>query len=592
MRRRLLISAMTLFLGVSLPGCQLLLDLLSGGGGAEDILSPGGDVTVRLENHSGFKVIVDAKYTSGQTQVRTTTRVLEGDGPGKDDTILATRTEFLDITAKLDPSVDPAALARTNLSPGEVLALGHFEWGVDFHDNEVFVFIIPAINVPPTDIVDCDGDGISDADELAACETGDLSCQDCNGNGIPDGCDLASETSQDCQPNGIPDECDIGELVPAIVPSAAISEPRALEPFLTTPLGESLTPQDLVNQLIGDGVSVSNVQYHGDPLAAGSFIGGLDVVGFNSGIVLSSGKVSSIPGPNTVDNRTYNFEREGDSDLDNLLDDKQFQTNDAAVLEFDFSCEVNNVIQFHYVFSSEEYNEFIESSYNDVFAFFLNGENIAMVPGTFSTPVAIQTINCGATPGTTDGPNCNLFVNNACYDIPPGTYPCAGERNTEMDGLTVTLTATGTIRPGTNHIKIAIADTSDFDLDSAVFLQGVSFVCQAPRGACCDYQKGFCIDEVLEQDCNSKFQTWSAGITCEELGPPCAPVPQGACCMAEAYCVDTTAANCYKLGGCYLGDEQECASATCTNGLSVDCDSDGVPDECKATSQPAEPVGD
>ena len=33
--------------------------------------------------------------------------------------------------------------------------------------------------------------------------------QDCNGNGIPDADDIAAGTSQDCNGNGIPDECEI-----------------------------------------------------------------------------------------------------------------------------------------------------------------------------------------------------------------------------------------------------------------------------------------------------------------------------------------------------------------------------------------------
>ncbi|MHC4696266.1 MAG: CARDB domain-containing protein, partial [Planctomycetota bacterium] len=36
------------------------------------------------------------------------------------------------------------------------------------------------------------------------------SSADCNANGIPDECDLASGTSEDCQTNGIPDECELG----------------------------------------------------------------------------------------------------------------------------------------------------------------------------------------------------------------------------------------------------------------------------------------------------------------------------------------------------------------------------------------------
>ena len=32
--------------------------------------------------------------------------------------------------------------------------------------------------------------------------------QDCNGNGIPDACDIANGTSLDLNSNGIPDECE------------------------------------------------------------------------------------------------------------------------------------------------------------------------------------------------------------------------------------------------------------------------------------------------------------------------------------------------------------------------------------------------
>ena len=37
----------------------------------------------------------------------------------------------------------------------------------------------------------------------------DPSCLDCNGNTIPDGCDIDSGTSGDCNANGVPDDCDI-----------------------------------------------------------------------------------------------------------------------------------------------------------------------------------------------------------------------------------------------------------------------------------------------------------------------------------------------------------------------------------------------
>ncbi|MFZ4722392.1 MAG: thrombospondin type 3 repeat-containing protein [Phycisphaerales bacterium] len=90
---------------------------------------------------------------------------------------------------------------------------------------------------------DCDGDGVSDADEIAAGTANDAdgngvpdTCQpdcngngspdayelsinavpDCNGNGRPDSCDIAAGSSQDSNSNGIPDECELtsARLVP------------------------------------------------------------------------------------------------------------------------------------------------------------------------------------------------------------------------------------------------------------------------------------------------------------------------------------------------------------------------------------------
>ncbi|MEE9296705.1 MAG: thrombospondin type 3 repeat-containing protein [Phycisphaerae bacterium] len=55
---------------------------------------------------------------------------------------------------------------------------------------------------------DCNGNGIPDD-----CDIADGTSQDCNSNGIPDDCDIANGTSQDCNGNGIPDECDIASGV-------------------------------------------------------------------------------------------------------------------------------------------------------------------------------------------------------------------------------------------------------------------------------------------------------------------------------------------------------------------------------------------
>ena len=59
--------------------------------------------------------------------------------------------------------------------------------------------------------LDTDGDldilaGIAEENKVVWFEQSDL---DCNGNGVPDACDIADFTSQDCNLNGIPDECEI-----------------------------------------------------------------------------------------------------------------------------------------------------------------------------------------------------------------------------------------------------------------------------------------------------------------------------------------------------------------------------------------------
>lgn len=57
-------------------------------------------------------------------------------------------------------------------------------------------------------VADCDGDGVPDSCELRSGTTGD-----CNLNGIPDNCDIASGLSRDNDQNGIPDRCDGGRQV-------------------------------------------------------------------------------------------------------------------------------------------------------------------------------------------------------------------------------------------------------------------------------------------------------------------------------------------------------------------------------------------
>lgn len=237
-------------------------------------------------------------------------------------------------------------------------------------------------------------------------------------------------------------------------------EPRVLLSLSVTDL-TTLTAHQLAQSLVGAGVQISDAVFTGADVAAGSFTGGLsEGLGVDSGVMLSTGDIANAIGPNDADNKGQSNNSNGDTDLDALV--PGYSTNDAAVLEFDF-VPTQSTLSFQYVFASEEYNEYVDSSYNDVFGFFVNGQNIALIPGT-TTPVAINNLN--------NSSHSAYFRDNDYgdhNDNPP--YP------TQFDGFTSTLQAVANVTAGqTTHIKLAIADAGDSALDSGVFLAGASFV--------------------------------------------------------------------------------------------------------------------
>jgi len=222
---------------------------------------------------------------------------------------------------------------------------------------------------------------------------------------------------------------------------------------------DSLTPEQLIANLLGSGVTVSNISYSGTDVSAGTFTGGDGIVGFEAGLVLSTGTIANVPGPNNSDSIGRVNGQPGDIDLDNLL--MNYFTEDATVLEFDFVPDTD-VLSFQYVFASDEYNEYVDQGYNDVFGFFLNGVNVATLPD--GTPVTIDNINLNS--------HADLYINNDPSDGVPSV-------NIEMDGLTKVLSVEASVNPGvTNHMKLAIADVGDSSYDSNIFLRANSFAAE------------------------------------------------------------------------------------------------------------------
>ena len=206
----------------------------------------------------------------------------------------------------------------------------------------------------------------------------------------------------------------------------------------------------------------------------------------DEGIILSSGSPLHMNTQDKDDQTTRHGEG-GDWDLKKTVDDSNGKNNaihDACVLQFDFRCLGGEGyiphIEFKYIFGSEEYYEYVTSVFNDVFGFYLNGENIAKLPttDTNSSVVSINNVNYaknkkyfhGNDPGT--GWQTEMDPNAPDTEV---VYPTI-----EMDGFTDTLTALGTPDDNVNEwntIKLAVGDVGDNILDSWVVLQSASFTC-------------------------------------------------------------------------------------------------------------------
>ena len=271
----------------------------------------------------------------------------------------------------------------------------------------------------------------------------------------------------------------IGRVVLGVLATACLWAPLAgaagsnPNETVTTAVSSAAVAQSLV----GPGVAISNVQYSGAGDARGTFVfTDATVLGIAQGVILSSGNANDAVGPNTSDSFSTDWTNPGDADLSAL---SGFPTLDAAVLEFDFVPAATQVT-FQYAFASDEYPEWVGTPYNDVFAFFINGVNCAevrQVAGDPTAPFVAVAVN-------------NINDSNPVVDPPPVPMrpdlfrpnyvdPAGGPSllDLELDGITRVLTCQADVTPAaTNHMKLAIADSSDGIYDSAVFIAAGSLV--------------------------------------------------------------------------------------------------------------------
>jgi gliding motility-associated-like protein len=239
---------------------------------------------------------------------------------------------------------------------------------------------------------------------------------------------------------------------------------------------QTYTPQQLVENILIDSDCIDNVEVTyvlgGDFGTTDRSYGYFEAAGssfpFESGIVLSTGKLANVRGPNSSlsDDNATNWA--GDADLEAALNENN--TTNATIIAFDFTSAASQ-ISFRYIFASEEYQEGNPNTcqYSDLFGFLIRPanaqtyQNIALVPDT-QIPVKVTTVH-PTIPGACEAQNEAYFESFNGQDAP-----------INFNGQTKILTATATLVPNqTYHVKLVIADEQNYRYDSAVFLEAGSF---------------------------------------------------------------------------------------------------------------------
>lgn len=239
---------------------------------------------------------------------------------------------------------------------------------------------------------------------------------------------------------------------------------------------DTYTAQQLVENVLISSTcaTVSNFAVSGGNFGTGEqsygyFNAGSSGFPFPEGIVLSTSRAITTQGPNNslLSEDAGNWF--GDTDLEQALGISN--TSDATILEFDF-IPLTSQISFDYIFASEEYHDAAPCHYSDGFAFLLKEvgsassyQNLALIPST-TIPVKVTTVH----PLIAAGNGCP--AQNEAYfgSYNPSVWPI------NFNGQTIVMTAKADVIPGTTyHIKLVIADETNPEYDSAIFLKGGSF---------------------------------------------------------------------------------------------------------------------
>ncbi|MDA3819237.1 MAG: choice-of-anchor L domain-containing protein [Candidatus Delongbacteria bacterium] len=236
-------------------------------------------------------------------------------------------------------------------------------------------------------------------------------------------------------------------------------------------IDQNYTPEQLVNDVFMSGnSSTTNVVFTGDSISIGQYEGSISGTDFGQGLIMTSGDANLAPGPDGGTSEGAPNDGVSDPDLQDLI--PNYTVHDACVLEFDFVA-TDNYVNFNYIFASEEFPEYANTNFNDVFGFFLSGPGIN---GSFSNNAINIALLPNGDPVTID----NVYNNDIYYtgsvDSSNGGEGLAYDNDIEYDGASIPLTADAYLWQGeTYHIKLAIGDAGDEVYDSGVIFKGSSF---------------------------------------------------------------------------------------------------------------------
>lgn len=247
-----------------------------------------------------------------------------------------------------------------------------------------------------------------------------------------------------------------------------------------------LTLDEYVNDiLLGDGVEAFNITYIGGGSQMGYMTGGENDFSIGSGLVMSSDAAVNLACEFGMcsDCLGIGFNDPDLLDIANSVPPLIGQSfsvssvNDGCVLEFDFVAAGDSV-SFNYVFGSDEYETWVNTQYNDVFAFFLSGPGIT---GPYASPAGFPggAVNIAGVPES--DPNLPITISSVNSQTNSPYYIDNQSNNGAcINGYTVPFVAEYAIECGeTYHIKLAIADGSDTALESIVVLEEGSFTSNA-----------------------------------------------------------------------------------------------------------------